>query len=315
MAEWQTLAAPLKTTLNNQSVPDADDEYYIYQTLVGTWPAVAPEGDALVQLASRVEDSVAKAIREAKRRTSWINPNLPYERATRLFVSRLLDPAMPFLPRLVAFVSRVTLPGLMTSLAQLVIKSTAPGVPDFYQGTELWDFGMGDPDNRRPVDFAARERLLANLVGRAGIDRARLVAELWKTPEDGRVKLFMTRALLAARRASPALFARGSYQALAVEGKQRDHVVAFARGARDSRDSREPVAWTVTGRFFARLASQGGGAGEVWADTRVRVPPAFAGLTLENVFTGAAVRFSGESVRVAELFAEMPFAVLVPATR
>ncbi len=307
VAEWRILAAPLKTTLNDQAVPDADDEYCIYQTLVGACPAVAPEGEALVQFASRVEDSVAKAIREAKRQTSWINPNLAYERATRLFVSRLLDPAMPFLPRLIAFVSRVTLPGFMTSLAQLVIKTTAPGVPDFYQGTELWDFGMGDPDNRRPVDFVARERLLADLVGRAEIDRARLVAELWQTPEDGRVKLFMTRALLAARRASPALFARGSYQALAVEGKQRDHLVAFARGARDPRDPRDPVAWTVTGRFFTRLASQGAGAPEVWADTRVRVPPALAGLALENVFTGAPLRLAGESVRVAELFAQMPF--------
>ncbi len=305
VADWRAIAAPLKTHLNDRAMPDADDEYYVYQTLVGTWPAVPPQGEALRLLASRIQDQIAKAIREGKRNTSWINPNEAYERATCVFVSRLLEPGAPFLGRLTAFVARVTRPGLMTSLAQLVLKATAPGVPDFYQGTELWDFRMGDPDNRGPIDFAERARLLGDLVRRADVDPRGLLAELWQAPEDARVKLFMTRSLLAARRASPALYAQGAYLPLTVTGKRSDHVVAFARCAS------EQVGWTVTGRFFARLERHGM-APEAWADTAVSIPPAFAGLTLENVFTGAAVKVAGESVSVADLFAQMPFAVLAP---
>ncbi len=305
VADWQAIAAPLKTQVGERAVPDADDEYYIFQTLVGTWPAVAPSGDALSALASRVRDQIAKAIREAKRNTSWIYPNEAYERATSAFVARLLDPGVPFLARLTAFVARLTRPGLMTSLAQLVIKATAPGVPDFYQGTELWDFRMGDPDNRQPVDFAERARMLSDLARRGEGERRRLLAELWKAPEDARVKLFMTRALLAARRGSPGLFAQGTYVPLTVTGTRSQHVVAFARCAR------EQVAWTVTGRFFTQLEGHGMGP-EAWGDTAVRVAPACRGGTLEDVFTGTSVQIMGDSVRVADLFAQMPYAVLGP---
>jgi (1->4)-alpha-D-glucan 1-alpha-D-glucosylmutase len=205
------------------------------------------------------------------------------------------------------FASRIMMPGLLTSLAQLVVKATAPGVPDFFQGTELWDFSMVDPDNRRRVDFARRARLLGDLVRQAESDKASLVRDLIAAPEDGRVKLFVTQALLACRAKERELFARGEYLPLVVEGARKEHVVAFARREQGR------ISVTVTGRFFARL---GGDPARVpsrqaWGDTIVRVPADTANAELVDALSGASFRIDGASIRVAELLEPMPFAVLI----
>jgi (1->4)-alpha-D-glucan 1-alpha-D-glucosylmutase len=304
--EWKELAGPLHARLNGAAVPDVDDEYYIYQTLIGAWPPGTLDDDALLAFSSRVQGAVEKAMREAKRNTSWIHPNPAYEEAVRTFVSRILDPKGTLAPRLMAFVSRILIPGLLTSLAQMVIKITLPGVPDFFQGTELWDFSLVDPDNRRPVDFDARRGLLGNL-NRSSLDPLDAIREGWGTPEDGRIKLFVMSRLLNRRLDERELFLRGAYRPLVVEGPRCGHVVAFAR----RREAR--VSITLAGRFFTQLAEDRRSvpSRETWADTVVRVPEEWALGELEDAITGIKVRPSAAGVPLAEAFAAMPFAVLV----
>jgi (1->4)-alpha-D-glucan 1-alpha-D-glucosylmutase len=305
--QWRQLAAPLKLRVNDRHAPDADDEYYVYQTLVGAWPAKGLDDDQFPALTARVQGAVEKAVREAKRNSSWVNPNVAYEEALRSFVARLLDREGPFARHMGVFVSRIATPGLLTSLAQLVVKATAPGVPDFFQGTELWDFSMVDPDNRRPVDFAKRARLLGELLAQCESHRAGLVRELIGAPEDGRIKLFVTSALLACRRKERELFARGEYLPLAVDGQRHDNVVAFARLWQGR------IAVTVTGRFFTRLGVDPSRvpSSSAWGDTIVRLPAETVGRELTDALSGASVRRDGESLRVADLFDPFPFAVLV----
>ncbi len=304
---WRALAGPLKPRVNDRPAPDADDEYYIYQTLLGAWPPRGVLDDGFSALAARAAGAIEKAIREAKRNTSWIDPNRAYEEAVRSFVERLLERDSPFVQQMGVFASRIMMPGLLTSLAQLVVKATAPGVPDFFQGTELWDFSMVDPDNRRPVDFARRARLLGDLVLQGASDKTSLARDLIGTPEDGRVKLFVTWALLACRAEERDLFARGEYLPLVVEGERKEHIVAFAR----REQGRTSV--TVTGRFFARLCGDPGRvpSRQAWGDTIVRVPADTANAELVDALSGAPFRLDGASIRVAELLEPMPFAVLV----
>jgi (1->4)-alpha-D-glucan 1-alpha-D-glucosylmutase len=193
----------------------------LYQTLVGAWP---PDGvnEDFVQ---RIEDYAIKAAREGKRETSWLNPDGDYERGLREFVRVILDPESSpvFVESLGAFARRAALLGAVNSLAQLVLKAAMPGVPDFYQGTEHWDLSLVDPDNRRPLDFCRRQRELASLGHRPDWN------ELAKNWRDGRIKLALTRRLLALRREFPALFRDGRYEPVDVLGPDRDHVIAFVR--------------------------------------------------------------------------------------
>src|SRR3989441_731527 len=195
-----------------RAVPGANTEYLIYQTLVGAWP---------VDLA-RLREYLLKAVHEAKTHTSWINPDVRYDEAIVAFAEALLDPtrSQAFLDDFTAFQARVAHFGALNSLAQTLIKITAPGVPDFYQGTELWDLSLVDPDNRRPVDWALRRRLLGELERALAStsDRAGFAFGLFKEKEDGRVKLYLIREALALRRARPALFAAGEYRPLEARG-------------------------------------------------------------------------------------------------
>ncbi|MDP9148563.1 MAG: malto-oligosyltrehalose synthase [Myxococcota bacterium] len=307
VAEWWKVADPLKPRVDGVPAPDPDDEYYIYQTLVGVLPTGELDDNEAAQLTTRVQGAVEKSIREAKRTTSWINPNAPYEDATRVFVARLLDPQGPFMPKLRAFVSRLTVPGLMNGLSQLSIKLTAPGVPDFFQGTELWDFSMLDPDNRRPVDFALRARLLEEVHGSAVAGD--LVEELLKTAHDGRIKLVATNALLTLRRREVALFARGTYVPLQVVGRRADNLIAFAR-AFEGR-----LAITIAGRFFTQIADgpdapQGG-----WGDTAVQLPSAWRDFALSDVMTGQARMPNQTELNVHQVLGRRPFAVLAGAAQ
>jgi (1->4)-alpha-D-glucan 1-alpha-D-glucosylmutase len=307
VSAWRQAGDALKSRIHGVAVPDADDEYYIYQTMVGACPAAPMSDEGWRALSKRIEEATVKALREAKRNSSWINPDPDYEEATRGFVSRLLEPRGSFVPMLAAFVERVKGPGLMSSLAQLAIKVTAPGVPDFFQGTELWDFSMTDPDNRRPVDFATRSAILVELARREASDREGLLRELRDDLDDGRLKLFMTRALLAARRERAELFATGTYRPLEVEGPRRGHVVAFARTLNDR------ASLTVTGRFFASLGDADPGhrpwEAAAWRETSIDIPPELSG-PVRDALTGATRVLDGK-MALSELFESIPFAVLV----
>ena len=249
--------------------PSENEEYLIYQILLGTWPVDSADGsggafgvrrderrgpcDVYV---GRIQEYMTKAIKEAKVNSSWVQPNEGWDEAVRKFIASLLKrggkAANPFVKSFVPLAERVAQLGLFNSLTQTVLKLTVPGVPDIYQGCESWDYSLVDPDNRRPVDYAHRKEMLATL---DGADPRALLAS-WT---DGRVKLFVVRALLHYRREHAELFRQGSYRALAVTGKFADNVVAFAR------EHEGASVLVVVPRVSSRVGNPP--LGEAWGDT------------------------------------------------
>jgi (1->4)-alpha-D-glucan 1-alpha-D-glucosylmutase len=295
---WASLNRFKRGKVNGDPAPSPNDEYAIYQTLLGAWPADG-EIDAFGE---RLKGAVLKSMREAKRRTSWNNPNEAYETACLRFVERLLesDRQNPFLDDFLVFQQRVARIGVLNSLSQLVVSLTAPGVPDTYQGCDLWDFNMVDPDNRRPVDFEQRRRMLADMTT---VDRRALLRDSLENWQDGRIKLAVVTALLRCRREHADLFRQGSYDVIAINGPLSHHVIAFSR-----RDGATTCV-VIAGRLFARMvgdqARYDGAA--VWQDARITLPDGLQ--TLTNLLTGATV--SDPELQLSEILADLPVAVLL----
>jgi (1->4)-alpha-D-glucan 1-alpha-D-glucosylmutase len=293
--------------------PSRNDEYLLYQTLVGAWPLGELDERGLAELRERILAYMEKAIREAQVHTSWINVNEEYEVAIVGFVEALLSPAENnlFLEEFAPFARRVSRLGALNSLSQTLLKLTAPGVPDIYQGNELWDFSLVDPDNRRPVDYSLREKLLAGL---KALDEGSLAAgarSLLDGWEDGRPKLHLTRRALALRNERPELFERGEYVPLEAEGERADHLVAFARRLG------EEAAISVSPRLYASLTDDSGPLlpdPETWAGTRIEVPE-LPGADYRNVLTGEVVRAEERNGRLllpaTDLLKSFPVALLV----
>lgn len=291
---WSRLNRKHKTRLEGALAPHRVDEHVLYQTLVGTWPITGTPDPAY---AGRIADYLLKIAREASRQTNWINPNEPYEEALRQFVTGILDPvrSRAFLDDFRTFVATVLPGGLENGLAQQVLKLTAPGVPDIYQGTEVWDDSLVDPDNRRPVDFARRGQVLADLANGSKTDLG-----------DDAAKLAVTAKVLRFRQEHPDLFAEGSYQALTVEGPAAEHVVAFARNHGD--------AWLVVlvPRLLTRLGKQR--ENDPFAGTTVSVPTEIA--TWRSVLDDREFAIDPETgFDLAELFRTTPVAILVAPAR
>ncbi len=255
---WSVMNEPSRTQHQGAAQPDRNDEYLLYQTLAGVWPSDLADVPAL---ADRASGYMQKAIREAKTHTSWIEPNERYEEATERFVREILAPDHPFVADIDEFVRRwLATPGYVNSLSQTLLKLTAPGVPDLYQGMELWDFSMVDPDNRRPVDFPLRRRLLAGLDGCTP-------DVLWAARDDGRLKLLLTQRVLRARNEHATLFSLGGYRALRVTGPRPSRMVAFAR------EHRGAWAVTVAARMVADDCRDGGlPIGSAWDGVRIELP-------------------------------------------
>jgi (1->4)-alpha-D-glucan 1-alpha-D-glucosylmutase len=255
---------------------------------------------------ARIEAYMVKALREAKVNTSWSSPGLRYEEIVVAFVKDSLSEASrnPFVDDVDDLARVVSVPGFLNSLAQTLLKLTSPGVPDVYQGNELWDFSLVDPDNRRPVDYAHRAALLA-AIEEAAEDPARvpgLLRELLLNVGDGRAKLYTIWRALGFRAEQPALFERGSYEAVAVSGARAEHIVAFARRHESQR------AVVAVGRWFASLPqrTRGGTAGVDWGDTAVALP---AG-AYRNMLSERAVAVGDAGLNADELFADFPVALL-----
>jgi len=297
VAGWLRLNRRHRGEIDGQDVPDRNIEYLFYQMLVGVWPPGLDPGDveAVSALVERVDAAMVKSVREGKQRSSWSYPNAAYEAGLTRFVRGVLDAAKPnpFLVDFAAFIGQLARPAAIASLAQLALKLTIPGVPDIYQGGELWDFSLVDPDNRRPVDWSERRRLLDKLSDASLAD----LAEHW---QDGREKLFVTARLLGLRRTRPALFAHGDYQPLEIgEGRNSDRVCAFSR-----RHGDEVLAVAVP-RLTFDLFRNGGPAD--FGATDIALPSVQA---WRDVFTGKAIE-ARDRIRAAELFRQFPIAVLV----
>ncbi|HXR17717.1 MAG TPA: malto-oligosyltrehalose synthase [Terriglobales bacterium] len=282
--DWKRVNRSHRRIVNNKPAPSPNDEYLLYQTLVGAWPS-APLDDAAgwKNFCERIESYMLKAIREAKQNTSWINRNTEYESAVSSFVRALLTPGVEnrFLNDFLPFQHRVARIGLWNGLAQTLLKLTCPGVPDIYQGNELWDFSLVDPDNRRPVDYAHRQQMFHG-IRKSGKNDARFLAELTEAPDDGRLKLYLIWKTLCLRKQLADLFQIGEYLPLTVEGTKADHVVAFARKNENS------TVLVVVPRLVAGLLGDVNFppiGPQVWADTQIVLTSCSASDTYRNAFT------------------------------
>lgn len=302
LSRWSQLNRNKRRQVDDAPAPDREDEYLLYQTLAGLWSPELPTE----QLIERLQAYMTKAGREAKRSTSWINPNADYEAAVHDFIAQLLNnpERNAFLRDFTSFVGTIAFFGRVNSLVMTALKITSPGVPDFYQGTELPAFTLVDPDNRAPVDFEGAAAQLESLGNVSD------VPALFQEPGGARAKLYVTAKLLQFRSADAALFALGSYQPLQVEGDKKDHVFAFAR----SHEGRSVVV--IVPRWSARLmgSEMRLPAGEVWGNTRVLLGDAIGG-ELRDVLTARSAQAAGDdsSLRLADVLSAAPLAVLSSA--
>jgi (1->4)-alpha-D-glucan 1-alpha-D-glucosylmutase len=303
---WSRMNRTHKTRRRGQSAPDRDDEYHLYQTLVGIWPF----GDRVPDdtFRERVTAYMIKAVREAQRHSSWVNPDLAYEAALAGFVSALLasNPDNAFLDDIRRFVPNVARIGAFSSLSQQLLKLTAPGVPDLYQGTELWDLSLVDPDNRRPVDFRRRAALLDEMLARE--PSAALAAELLSDLDSGRIKLFLTARALAHRARHAELSTQGSYEPLQTRGPLADNLVAFRRSL--GHDDMIVVVPRLIGQVLGGTADAP--LGDVWGDTAIVLDASLRGRRYRNEFTDAVMETNGSDavIDVAEALNDFPVALL-----
>ncbi|HUN71658.1 MAG TPA: malto-oligosyltrehalose synthase [Steroidobacteraceae bacterium] len=315
---WRRLNRTRRRDVDGMPAPSPDDEYLLYQTLIGTWPLVEPDEAALDAYRQRIEAYMLKAAREAKARTSWAAANTEYEEALTQFIRAAIErrDGNLFLADFCAFNARILRFGLLNGLSQTLLKLTAPGVPDIYQGNETWRFSLVDPDNRGAVDYAEPLRLLAGLAGEPAED-AGLARTLAADITDPRCKLFVHVRALTLRRHDPELFERGDYLPLKVTGARAAHLCAFARRLEGR------LAVVLAPRLYLKLMGAARAAddgpqrpplgAEVWADTAVHLP-SNPGAPLRNILDGAEVPAAGAdgaaAIMTAAALQSFPVALL-----
>ena len=287
---WQGLNQGLRTMVNDVLAPDPLEEYLIYQTLIGTFPFHFEDAASREFYTHRIQEYLIKAIREAKIHSSWLDPMEEYEAVVRNFIERLLVPDSEFLKDFVGFEGRISKAGVLNSLSQTLLKITSPGVPDFYQGTESWDFNLVDPDNRRPVDYQRLNSLLSSV---EQIDKSFV-----ENPADGAIKVFVTSRLLGFRNRNWELFERGAYKPLAVNGSNASRVIAFDRRLEDQ------IVIVIATRFMSDF--------DGWDGTSVELNSEASGC-YRDVLTGSRVCASQSKPRIhlSEACKELPIALLV----
>ena len=300
LQRWRTVNKRWKKTVNESEAPDADEEYLLYQTLLGTWPTAAngaPEQNPGAEYIQRIQAYMTKALNEAKLNTSWIQPNEEWLAGTRNFVAKILEPSAKnkFLPTFLPVAEEIARLGAINSLAQTLLKLTSPGVPDIYQGDEIWDFSLVDPDNRRAVDYNRRTEMLSCL-------SSRTPPELLQNWPDGRIKLFLTQSSLRFRKERVDLFRNGNYLPLRASGALADSNVAFARQL--------DRQWAVI--IVPRLSSRIGfpPIGDRWKDTALELPENFPLERAREIFTGRELSIHNRQIRMADAMSILPFAML-----
>jgi (1->4)-alpha-D-glucan 1-alpha-D-glucosylmutase len=300
LQRWGTANHRWKRTVNDLEAPDANEEYLLYQTLLGTWPMQAngePEPVPAPDYIERIQAYMTKALKEAKINTSWIQPNEEWDAAMHDFVARILDssPRNKFLPIFLPAAKEIIRLGAINSLTQTLLKLTSPGVPDIYQGTEIWDYSLVDPDNRRPVDYELRRQMLKSLSNATP-------GELMQTWPDGRIKLFLTKHLLQLRREHADLFERGEYLPLHASGTFAECCVSFVRCLGSN--------WIVViaPRFSSRIGFPP--IGEAWQDTAIQLPEPFSVKNAHDLFSCQPIRHHKRQVAVRDVLSALPFAVI-----
>jgi (1->4)-alpha-D-glucan 1-alpha-D-glucosylmutase len=300
LQRWHTVNRRCKRIVNDLEAPDPNEEYLLYQTLLGTWPLQSsgqPENAATPEDIERIQAYMAKALHEAKINTSWIQPNEEWDAAMRDFVAKILDGSRrnKFLPIFLPVAQEIARLGAINSLTQTLLKLTSPGVPDIYQGNEIWDYSLVDPDNRRAVDYKVRSQMLVSLAGATPED----LMEAWP---DGRIKMFLTQRILHFRREHPDLFQRGEYLPLSASGTFAECCVSFLRHLGDE--------WILL--IAPRLSSRVGfpPIGELWKDTAVELPEKLSLKNAHDLFTCQPVRLQDRKLKLGETLSVLPFAVI-----
>ena len=287
----------INQTYKQEGMPDTNDEYLFYQTLLGTYPF---EENELVDFPNRIKDYILKAVREAKVYTAWLRPDEEYEQAFLNFIDRCLKDKSDFLQQLRPWQQKIAEYGIYNSLSQVLIKNTAPGVPDLYQGAELWELSLVDPDNRRPVDYQKRREFLQDIKNQSFQTILRLIKELIATKENGKIKLFLTHQLLTARKKYSELFQNGDYQEIEVTGEHQDSIIAFSRNYGDK------TIVAIAPRFLTRIIKPGQlplGM-QVWSDTNLKLTDK----DWHNLIDGQTI--AGETA-VGKILQNFPVALLM----
>ncbi len=300
--KWHNMNLKYKTEYNGRHLPDKNDEYFLYQTLVGAFPFEETPDNIFVK---RIKDYAIKVVREAKVYTAWVKPDETYENAFLHYIEKILavSDTNLFLSDLIEFKKYITYFGIFNSLSQTLIKMTVPGVPDFYQGSELWDLNLVDPDNRRPVDFSEREDLL-RFIDNNQKEKNKLFEYLLSDMKNGAVKLYLIRKVIAARRRYPALFNEGKYSHLNSSGEYGKNVISFIRKSEDH------IAVIVAPRFTTEVTEHNKLplGKKTWKNTFIRVP--FETEKLENAITNDI--YEGETtLQIGDILKEFPAALLI----
>ncbi|MBI1910828.1 MAG: malto-oligosyltrehalose synthase [Deltaproteobacteria bacterium] len=307
--KWHTINKKKKRLSNGINVPDKNDEYFLYQTLIAAFPFYDEDYASFVE---RIKAYIVKAVREAKIHTAWLKPDSEYEETYLNFINRMLEKkeGNEFLREFLPFQKKVAWYGMLNSLSQTLIKMTAPGIPDFYQGTEVWDLNLVDPDNRRPVDFGKRGALLKDIKNKAAEDLSGFLTDILRSPEDGRIKLYLIHTALKERKRLPELFTKGQYFALEAKGPFKEHLIAFARKNGNS------IAISIAPRLTASFVKTGEypfGQG-AWGETEIILPFDFLGFNLKEVFTGTPFE-AAKSLQLSDVLKSFPTALLIGEKR
>ena len=300
LQRWRTANRRWKKMVNEAEAPDADEEYLLYQTLLGTWPIAAdgaPEQNVGAEYVERIQAYMTKALNEAKLNTSWIQPNEEWLATTRDFVAKILEPSAKnkFLPAFVPVAEEIARYGAINSLSQTLLKLASPGVPDIYQGNETWDFSLVDPDNRRPVDYKLRAEMLSCL-------SSKKPEELLQNWPDGRIKMFLTQQTLRFRNEHVDLFQRGNYLPLRTSGELADCCLSFARQL-----DRQSII-VIVPRLSSRIGFPP--IGDRWKDTVIELPENVSLERGREIFTGRELSIQNRQICLADAMSILPFAIV-----
>jgi (1->4)-alpha-D-glucan 1-alpha-D-glucosylmutase len=314
LLNWSKLNKNKKIAVDGQRVPGRNEEYFFYQTLIGAWPIDEMNNETYEIFKTRIMDYMLKSVREAKVCTSWTNPHMLYEEAMMIFIETAMrnTPENSFLKSFIPFQKMISHYGIYNSLSQALLKITSPGVPDFYQGTELWNFSLVDPDNRRPVDYNVRISMLEEIKKQESRMLPSVFArELVLNKEDGMIKMYLIYKSLGYRRLNKVLFEQGEYIFLETFGEHSDNICAFARRYKNT------VVLSIVPRFFTRLSKTVEDLPfgiDAWNDSVVAVPSEKTGVKYRNIFTDEVLitdNYDGVTgLSLAEIFKDFPVALL-----
>lgn len=291
--KWKIINKPFLKIINDRPVPDANEEYFIYQTLTGVFPF---NGVVDKQFVIRINDYMVKALREAKINSNWNESSEVYEKSVCDFIMKILARGSDFLKSFVQFHEITARYGIINSLSQVVLKATCPGIPDFYQGSELWDFSLVDPDNRRPVDYGKNAKILDSLITAAGHNNGKFPKDIFRKKENGHIKMWLSHLLMKERSVNAELFIHGTYLPLKTSGKFADNILAFARIHLNM--------WYITVvPLYTSLLQQNDNGGVDWGDTCVLLP-VLAPDRWTLIFTNDQIKTNG-SVLMAGIMNEL----------